>query len=205
MGTKPIEMVFLLICNVIVVPHTLLNIFTAPTPDHHCWVHILDNDSVSDNDSEILRQDYLLRISIPLDSNLRPEKFSHSIQPQWYLLHFNDTFSNVTEPDTEPCVDGWMYDQSTFLCTNVTEVWEVNLHMCKWPSLGPVQLWLPPSPSTAYFTSCQGFVTYPYPQRVFCSLFGKYSNIRPGICTLKLVLHPADNVYANVFLIYTNK
>uniref|UniRef100_A0A5F8GGG7 Uncharacterized protein n=1 Tax=Monodelphis domestica TaxID=13616 RepID=A0A5F8GGG7_MONDO len=98
--------------------------FTAFVPKHRCWVHELDNTSASLSVSEDLNLTSLLKVSIPLDSNGKPESCRQFFSPQWQALL----------PNVMPCVDGWVYDQSSITSSIV-------LHRNKtvWPDYQPQQ------------------------------------------------------------------
>ncbi|KAL1787208.1 solute carrier family 22 member 11 isoform X1 [Sigmodon hispidus] len=101
--------------------HMLLENFSAAVPDHRCWTHLLDNSSVVPTN---LTHEALLAISIPPGPNLQPHQCRRFRQPQWQFLDPNATVTNQSEAATEPCVDGWVYDHSTFTSTTVTR-WDL--------------------------------------------------------------------------------
>ncbi|XP_073904723.1 solute carrier family 22 member 11 isoform X4 [Castor canadensis] len=117
-GRFQVLQVFTLLLPAVLTPcHLLLENFSAAIPGHRCWVHILDNGSqVLTN----LTHEAFLAVSIPPGPNQQPHHCLRFQEPQWQLLDPNATAANWSEAATEPCMDGWVYDRSTFTSTVVT-------------------------------------------------------------------------------------
>nr|XP_019593407.1 PREDICTED: solute carrier family 22 member 11 isoform X1 [Rhinolophus sinicus] len=115
---QTLQVVTLLLPSIFVPSQLLVDNFSVATPGHRCWVHMLDNGSEVPTN---LTPKALLAISIPLGPNHEPHQCRRFRHPQWQLLDPNTTATNWSEAATEPCVDGWVYDHSTFTSTIVAE------------------------------------------------------------------------------------
>ncbi|XP_047374188.1 solute carrier family 22 member 6 [Sciurus carolinensis] len=90
--------------------HNTLQNFTAAIPTHHCRPPAHAN----------LSEDEGLEAWLPRDRQGRPESCLRFTSPQRGLPFPSGTEANSTEV-TEPCTDGWIYDNSTFPSTIVSE------------------------------------------------------------------------------------
>ncbi|XP_036619262.1 solute carrier family 22 member 10-like [Trichosurus vulpecula] len=118
------KVVSLAIPQIFIGTHFLIENFTAFVPEHRCWVQLLDNTSASLNISGNLNFSSLLKLSIPMDSNGKLERCRRFFWPQGQPLGPNVIGQNLSQLEIEPCVDGWVYDQSIFTSSIVTE-WDL--------------------------------------------------------------------------------
>ncbi|XP_030074681.1 solute carrier family 22 member 6-B [Microcaecilia unicolor] len=121
MGLFQIIYIFFLSIPVLMIAsHNLVQNFSAAIPEHHCQANIQMNGTQS-NFTRYLDPYDLLKLSIPLDGEQRPEKCLRFTNTQWRLLEDNGT---VLGMETEPCQNGWVFDDSIFSSSIVTE-WEL--------------------------------------------------------------------------------
>uniref|UniRef100_A0A1A7YJK6 Organic anion transporter X n=1 Tax=Iconisemion striatum TaxID=60296 RepID=A0A1A7YJK6_9TELE len=101
----------------------LLNNFVSGIPGHHCRLPgnlTLLNLSITYQ----VDDQQLLKAFIPPDpSGNRLDRCKRYVEPQWSLLAPNSS-ANISELQTEGCVDGWTFDQSEFFATTVSE-WDL--------------------------------------------------------------------------------
>uniref|UniRef100_A0A3Q3G9D5 Major facilitator superfamily (MFS) profile domain-containing protein n=1 Tax=Labrus bergylta TaxID=56723 RepID=A0A3Q3G9D5_9LABR len=97
--------------------HFLLNNFMAAVPSHHCNISALDDGGRFGN----LTQDQKLAVGIPAEQDGTPSSCLMFSNPRYQLL----SGSNSSEETlTAQCQKGWVYDNSTFKSTLVTE-WDL--------------------------------------------------------------------------------
>ncbi|XP_038160702.1 solute carrier family 22 member 7-like [Cyprinodon tularosa] len=97
--------------------HFLLNNFMAAVPPHHCNISSLEDGGVFGN----LTLHQKLLVSIPTKRDGTPSSCQMFAQPQYeYLSGWN----NSKEASFVRCQNGWVYDNSTFKSTLVTE-WDL--------------------------------------------------------------------------------
>ncbi|XP_027436395.2 solute carrier family 22 member 12 isoform X3 [Zalophus californianus] len=119
-----LQMVALVVPIVWLTTQGMLENFSAAVPSHRCWVPLLDNSTGQASVPGALGPKDLLTVSIPPGPNHEPHQCRRFRQPQWQLLDPNATATNWSEAATEPCMDGWVYDRSTFTSTIVAK-WDL--------------------------------------------------------------------------------
>uniref|UniRef100_A0A667YAL5 Solute carrier family 22 member 6 n=1 Tax=Myripristis murdjan TaxID=586833 RepID=A0A667YAL5_9TELE len=104
----------------------LLNNFTAGIPAHHCRI------LVNSTHYNLSNYEVPACLSVSLSVCLY-------VQPQWQLLANGS--ANVSDAQTESCVDGWTYERTEFLSTIVSEVQTSRLHfLCSSCSVAELSL-----------------------------------------------------------------
>ncbi|XP_030642315.1 solute carrier family 22 member 7-like [Chanos chanos] len=104
-------------CRITIPCHFLLNNFIAAIPTHHCDISALDVSDVFGN----LSQEQRLAVSVPVMKNGKWSSCLMFTEPQLQLLTGS---SNSTDLPTVACLDGWVYDNSTFVSTLASQ-WDL--------------------------------------------------------------------------------
>ncbi|XP_043827999.1 solute carrier family 22 member 20-like [Dromiciops gliroides] len=111
------QIILTFLCGVLLACHNFQQNFAAGVPEHHCWFQNQTGaESLSLGDD---RNGDLLKVSIPMDKEGKPERCLRFTEPQWHLLNHNAT--EELKLETEGCLDGWVYDQNVFLSSIVIE------------------------------------------------------------------------------------
>ncbi|XP_006830894.1 PREDICTED: solute carrier family 22 member 9-like [Chrysochloris asiatica] len=179
--------------NILMITHMLVENFSAATPAHRCYIHLLDSTKSGTNFTKNLTTEELLRVSIPMSPDQKPEQCRRFKQIQWQLLDLNESVANINELDTEPCLDGWIYDQSVFTSTIVTQ-WDL---VCDSQSLKVLSQFLfmtgsmLGTPISGYFADRFGRKPLLLCFSLVCALTGVCSAFAPTFsiyCTLRLIV-----------------
>uniref|UniRef100_A0A8C2WYY3 Solute carrier family 22 member 6 n=1 Tax=Cyclopterus lumpus TaxID=8103 RepID=A0A8C2WYY3_CYCLU len=100
----------------------LLNNFVSGIPEHHCSLSA--NHTLFNLSQYQVEEKQFIKAFIPMDpSGMRLDRCKRYVEPQWQLLVPNNT-ANVSQLQTEGCLDGWTFDNSEFHATTVSE-WEL--------------------------------------------------------------------------------
>ncbi|KAI4530045.1 hypothetical protein MG293_019901 [Ovis ammon polii] len=110
---QKIQVTLVILPVILMASHNTLQNFTAAIPTHHCRPPADTN----------LSKDGGLEAWLPRDGQGRPESCLLFTSPQRGQPFPNGTETNGTGA-TEPCPHGWVYDNSTFPSTIVTE-WDL--------------------------------------------------------------------------------
>lgn len=92
--------------------HNLVQNFSAASPEHKCRLSPSTNASVGHPG--------------PLDQSQLPDRCQRFVRRM--ALDPNGSLDKDRGAEIEPCHDGWLYDNSTFASTIVTEVWTGDHH-----------------------------------------------------------------------------